>query len=100
MRKIIKIKQSDLLNLVESKLYKIIGQDGKVKATELNHNLAMKVNDSFDGQIIPIDEDLVSGGKADNMSLEDIAKRFQGYRTSVPISFRGNSLIIIKHSNP
>ena len=75
MRKIIKIKQSDLLNLVESKLYKIIGQDGKVKATELNHNLAMKVNDSFDGQIIPIDEDLVSGGKADNMSLEDIAKK-------------------------
>lgn len=38
-------------------LFKIVGQDGNVKAIELTYDMAVSINDSFDGAIIPMSDD-------------------------------------------
>ena len=38
-------------------LFKIVGQDGNVKAIELTYDMALTINDSFDGAIIPMSDD-------------------------------------------
>ena len=53
-------------------LFKIVGQDGNVKAIELTYDLALTINDSFDGAIIPMsdDEEPILSISYDNESME------------------------------
>jgi len=41
----------------DTQLFKIVGQDGNVKAIELTYDIALTINDSFDGAIIPMSDD-------------------------------------------
>ena len=41
----------------DKQLFKIVGQDGNVKAIELTYDMAVTINDSFDGTIIPMSDD-------------------------------------------
>jgi hypothetical protein len=52
LKKIIReeIRKQDLFGM-----YKIVGQDGKIKAIELTYKMAMKIIDSWDGQIVPME---------------------------------------------